>query len=463
MNYKLTTTKKQFLEIEFTTKVNQDFTEIQLPAWRPGRYELANFAKNIQKFDVFDSNGNSLNFKKISKDKWRIETKNISEITVKYNYYSVDFNAGSTFVGEDVIYVNPVNCFVYLPEKQDEKCTVEIPIESNQKIACGGEFENGILTCKSFHELADTPFLVSSKLQSKTYQVKDTNFTIWFYGECKPDWNKIIPDFTKFTELQIEKFGGFPVKEYHFINIIHSYKAYHGVEHTTSTVIVLGPSYKLMKEYYTELLGVSSHELYHTWNIKTIRPAEMLPYDYSKENYSKLGYVAEGVTTYLGDLFLFESGVFDEKQYLIEFNKYLAKHYANNGRLNLSVADSSFDTWLDGYVSGIPNRKSSIYTEGLLISFMIDVNIKKATNNSKSLHDVMRKLYDDFGKKEIGYSEQDYKAIIEETSGIDFTEFFNNYILGTQDFTSELNKCWNYLGYKFAKQKSKIKVNVAEN
>ena len=456
MNYKLTSTKNNFLEITFSTKVTRETTEIQLPAWRPGRYELGNFAKNIQKFEVKDSNGNNLNFNKITKDKWVIDTQNVSEIIVIYNYYAMDFNAGSTFIGEDVLYVNPVNCFIYIPERQNEPCSVEIPINNGQQIACGGNFTNGILTTKSFHELVDTPFLVSSQLQSKTYQVNQTDFTIWFYGECKPNWEKIIPDFTKFTKLQLEKFGDFPVKNYHFINIIHPFKAYHGVEHTTSTVIVLGPSYKLMKEYYVELLGVSSHELYHTWNIKTIRPVEMLPYDYSKENYSKLGYVAEGVTTYMGDLFLYESGVFDQKQYIVEFNKYLDKHYSNDGRLNLSVADSSFDTWLDGYEMGIPNRKSSIYTEGCLVSFMIDSKIKEATNNTKSLHDVMQKLYVDFGKKQIGYTEQNYKEIIEEISGISFANFFNNYIWGANDFTSELKSCLNYVGYDLIKQKSKI-------
>src|SRR3989304_7536298 len=109
----------------------------------------------------------------------------------------------------------------------------------------------------------------------------------------------------------------FPFETYHFFFQILPTKFYHGVEHLNSTVIALGPSYNLMKgDLYEDLLGVSSHELFHAWNIKNIRPKEMHPYDYTKENYSKLGYVCEGVTTYYGDLFLYRSGVYSEFDYL---------------------------------------------------------------------------------------------------------------------------------------------------
>ena len=458
MNYKLSTNNRNqhYLDIEFNAKVSQEVTSIQLPAWRPGRYELGNFAKNIQKFEVSDENGKALKFDKITKDSWEVNTKNAKEIIVKYNYYSIDFNSGSTYLDEEVLYVNPVNCFVYIPSQIDEKCTVQVPKGKGEKIACGLALKSGKIKANSFHELADTPFIVSSQLQSKTYESKGVNFYVWFYGECKPEWKKVITDFKKFTDYQIKVFGDFPVKEFHFINIIHPFKAYHGVEHTTSTIITLGPSYDVMGAKYVDLLGVSSHELYHTWNIKTIRPSEMNPYDYTKENYSKLGYVAEGVTTYMGDLILFESGVFDKSQYANEINQYLKRHFNNGGRLNKSVADSSYDTWLDGYEMGVPDRKSSIYMEGALVSFMIDMKTREATNGKKSLHTIMNLMYERFGKNEIGYTEKDYKNLIEEVSGISFTSFFNSFVWGTKDFTKELKKYLKFAGFELKKSNSKL-------
>ncbi|MEN8956433.1 MAG: hypothetical protein ABF258_00295, partial [Flavobacteriales bacterium] len=328
MNYKLSVTNRNqhYLDIEFKAKVSTEITTLQLPAWRPGRYEFGNFSKNIQQFSVTDENGKSVKFDKKTKDSWEVNTKNVKEIKVRYNYYSIDFNSGSTYLDEEVLYVNPVNCMIYIPEQIGEKCVVEIPKGKSEKIACGLKFKSGKITTKDFHELADTPFLVSENLQSKTYESKGVKFYVWFYGECKPEWKKVITDFKKYTDYQIKQFGGFPVEEYHYINIIKPIKAYHGVEHTTSTIITLGPSYDVMGARYVDLLGVSSHELYHTWNIKSIRPSEMKPYDYTTENYSKLGYVAEGVTTYMGDLTLFESGVFDRDQYIVELNQYLKKH-----------------------------------------------------------------------------------------------------------------------------------------
>ncbi len=251
-------------------------------------------------------------------------------------------------------------------------------------------------------------------------------FHLWFQGECKPDFKKLENDFKKFCKKQIKDFGSFPVSEYHFLFQILTYKTYHGVEHSNSTVISLGPSYEIMDEkgWYNELLGVSSHELYHTWNVKQIRPIEMYPYDYTKENYTVLGYLDEGVTTYFGDKYLFTSGVFDWTQYKSTFDKLLERHYTNFGVENLSVASSSFDTWLDGYVRGIPNRKGSIYTEGALVAFITDVFIMKNTNNKKGLKEVMKLLYTDFAKKGKGVSDADYKAIVEKVAGASYDKIY---------------------------------------
>ena len=197
---------------------------------------------------------------------------------------------------------------------------------------------------------------------------------------------------------------------------------------------------------YKELLGVSSHELYHTWNVKAIRPVEMFPYDFTKENYSTLGYICEGITTYQGDLFLLKSGVFNEEQYFEELNSQLQKHFDNSGRFNYSVAESSFDTWLDGYLAGAPGRKVSIYTEGCLLAFVTDVMVRRATTNKFGLDDVMRRLYFNFALKGKGVSEADYKSTLENVSGIPFDEFFSDYVNGNKPYESIIVESLDYLG-----------------
>jgi predicted metalloprotease with PDZ domain len=441
----------QFLDIDFIIEGNtKEDLEVQLPAWRPGRYELGNFAKNIRNWKAVDENGNLLNFKKIKKDLWSIKTNGAASITISYNYYAAELNAGSTWLDEKQLYVNPVNCCLFLPERMEESLSIELKIPDTFKVAIGLEkISHNVYQAKDFHELADSPFIASPSLQHNSFECAGVNFHLWFQGLDFPNWSKLLGDFEPFAAEQLQVFGDFPVKDYHFFFQILPYPIYHGVEHLTSTVIALGPVYDIFKDHlYTELLGVSSHELFHTWNVKMIRPLEMMPYNYASENYTRLGWVAEGFTTYYGDTMLFRSKVFSEQDFFKTFNQQLKKHFDNSGRFNLSVGDSSFDTWLDGYTPGIPNRKTSIYTEGCLVAFMLDVTIRKSTNNEKSLDDVMRGLYHQFAKSSNGFSEADVKAIIENVAGISLDGFFQDYIYGTKDFKPLLDQCLDFLGLR---------------
>ena len=437
---------QQYIQITATFQVKNDQTIVHLPSWRPGRYELGNFAKNIKAFKVLNASNQKLNFSKITKDSWQVDTINESIITVSYHYFAADLNAGSSYLSPEQLYVNPVNCCVYVEGLEQVPCTVEINIPSNWEVATAMEKKKGLWNVANFDRLADSPFICSASLQKQSYKSGGTNFHIWFNGEILVDWDRLLKDFKAFTDKQIDKFKEFPVADYHFLCQIVPYKAYHGVEHCDSTVILLGPSYDVFGSLYKELLGVSSHELYHTWNVKAIRPIELFPYNFKQENYSKLGYICEGITTYMGDLFLLKSGVFSFENYLVEFKNQLQKHFDNPARFNYSVAESSFDTWLDGYVPGAPGRKVSIYTEGCLLAFVMDVKILKATINRFCLDDVMRVLYFDYALKGKGVSEEDFKEVLIQISGVSFDDFFNDFIHGTQPYESILAECLDYLG-----------------
>ena len=437
---------QQYIDLTLQFDSNQKEEIIQLASWRPGRYELGNFAKNVKGLKVFNENGKVLTATKIDKDSWKIETEKSSTIKVQYQFYAPDLNAGSTYLNKDQLYVNPVNCCFWVHGKETQACEIELKIPSNYSIACSLRQEGHKLFAANYDQLADSPWIASATLQHAEYYIQNTKFHLWFQGEIKVDWDRIISDFKAFTSKQVEKFKEFPVDEYHFLFQIVPYKAYHGVEHQESTVILLGPSYDVFDALYKELLGVSSHELYHTWNVKSIRPIELFPYDFSKENYSQLGYLCEGVTTYMGDLFLFKSGIFTFDQYALELNNQLQKHFDNFGRFQYSVAQSSFDTWLDGYVPGAPNRKVSIYTEGCLIALATDSFIAKNSIERFKLDDVMRTLYFDFYLQGKGVSESDYKTVIERFAGASMDEIYTDFIYGTAPYESLLTKTFDYLG-----------------
>lgn len=447
---------QQYIQISAEFKTTEDVTFVQLPSWRPGRYELGDFAKNVRNFIVLDDNNQKLVFQKANKDCWAVETKGVNSIRINYKFYANTINAGSSYLDSTQLYVNPVNCCVYTQETFKDSVSIHLNVPQHWELASSMEKVEDGYRVDSIEELLDTPFIASGQLQHRDFTSNGVLFHVWFNGEIKPQWDRLLEDFKKFTDAQISKFTEFPVKEYHFINLILPYKAYHGVEHQKSTVISLGPSYDVFGDLYKELLGVSSHELYHTWNVKAIRPIEMYPYNFTKENYSKLGYLCEGVTTYQGDLFLFKSGVFNEKQYFDEFTAQLQKHFDNFGRFNYSVAESSFDTWLDGYAVGAPNRKVSIYTEGCLLAFVTDVEIRRANDDKFGLDEVMKYLYFNFALKGKGVSEKDYQAAIENIAGVSFQWLFDDYINGCRPFESIITNALDHLGLELDHLPSKL-------
>ncbi len=439
----------------FVENVSSDRVRLQLPAWRPGRYELGNFAKNVKRVDVFNEKGEVLNYSKLNKDLWEVESGSATSVKITYSYYAAELNAGACFADVSQLYINPVHCCMYVVGRTQEEHRIELQIPENYTIACSLKQEKNTLIASDYDELVDSPFIASASIKSDVYEVNGIKFHLHFNGECQPDFKKLKTDFLAFTQKQIEFWNDFPYDAYHFLFQVLPVKFYHGVEHKKNTVIAIGPGYAINSgATYEDILGVSCHELFHTWNIKTIRPVEMQPYDYTKENYARTGYVYEGFTTYYGDKLLLSSKVFSIEQYFKTLQERLVKHFHNYGRYNLSVAHSSWETWLDGYVPGAPYRKTNIYDEGNLIALMLDAKILQATNTQKCLRDVCVLLYERFGKKSLGYTEQNIIDLVNEVSGKDFSTFFKDYVYTPNDFEVPLKETFDYLGFDFVKENS---------
>jgi predicted metalloprotease with PDZ domain len=337
----------------------------------------------------------------------------------------------------------------------NQEHTLSLEIPDNYTIATSLKKESKTLRAADFDELADSPFFAAEHIKTIVAPVNNINFYLHFNGECNPNEQRVKKDFSRFMEEQISFFGGTHFEEYHFLIQMLPQKFHHGVEHTKNTVIAFGPSYHLMQsEVYNEFLGLCCHELFHTWNIKTIRPAEMFPYDYAKENYARTGFVYEGVTTYYGDKLLFTSNIFNEDVYFKAFEERLTKHLHSFGRYNLSVGDSSFDNWLDGYTPGAPYRKTNIYDEGCMIAFMLDVLIMKHSSNQNTLQTVMKNLYDNFYKKQKGYTEQDFTDACSTAASKDLQDFFTKFVYGLDAYEPMLHECAGYLGLQLNKQQA---------
>ena len=441
------------LNITLTFKATQKNTIIQVPFWRPGRYEGGNFAKNFIGLRA-SANGEELKARKTTGHTWNVETIPGETIDIKYECYSAELTAGNTYLDEELLLINPVNALVYVLGMENELADITLQINRNWKVATAmipqknSDNGNGIwkYRCADLQELLDTPILAAENIETLTYRESGIDFHIDIYGDGIADKEKFKEEFAAFTRAQISAFGEFPVDRYHFLTLLLPHKAYHGVEHETSTVVIMGPSSELNKrEFYKELIGVSSHELYHTWNVKSLRPADWTPYDFTGPDFSRLGYVAEGVTTYMGDWMLWQSRFFSDEEFLNELSIHVQRHIDNEGRFNLSLADSSIDTWVDGYGRGTPRRRVSIYIEGALVSLICDIKIMKATKGKKGLSDAMRSLYEKYGAKK-GFTEEEYWDELKTFENIDWDQLRNDLIDTTGKLETYLDDAFAEMG-----------------
>ena len=438
----------QFLQIElrFSCLANEK-VQLQLPAWRAGRYQIANYAQNLRVFTASNSEGELIPFTKTTKDRWELLAPDEPLIHITYEYWAGKMDAGSAWVDDQQVYVNLVNCCFELLGRSTEPIAVQLDLDDYpQRAVTLTQTEASTWMAENYQILADATVLAAKKLHRETYTVGSTQFHVWFHGEIHFDSSNFIHQLQAFTSRMMEDFGSFPEPEYQFIFQLLPYPHYHGVEHRRGTVITFGPATSLQVEKaLEELLGISCHELYHAWNVCRIRPKELLPYDFSKETYTKAGLVLEGVTTYFGDLYLLKSGAYDLPTYLRHLEKIVQREAAHYGWKNASIEESSIDLWLDGYVLGVPDRKVNIYSHGALICLCLDAQLLQ---EGSSLAQVMSGMWENFGLPLKGYELQDFEKEIADRSADSekITHFFDEFVRGREDLFPVLENCLQELG-----------------
>ncbi|MBB6325877.1 putative metalloprotease with PDZ domain [Algoriphagus iocasae] len=440
----------QFLQIQLELTAPSDGPiSLQLPAWRAGRYQLANYAQFLRNFRVQNETGEKIHWRKISKDCWTFEAKKNQKYLINYEFFCSRMDAGGAWIDDQQVSINFINCCFEVKGLENSPINIQADLPSFKQHVCTIPVNPaGSWTAENFQMLADSTFLASNSLSHFDYKVGDANFHIWIQGEIHFDTELFIERFKKFTASQIQDFGEFPEKTYHFIFQLLPYRHYHGVEHQKGTVITFGPAESLSDpNQMEELLGVSSHELYHAWNVCRIRPQELLPYDFSKENYTKAGWMLEGITTFMGDYYLMKSGVFSLETFLIQIENTLKKEIANQGWKNQTILESSYDLWLDGYQQGIPDRKVNIYSHGSLICFCLDIMLLE---RGSSFTSVMRATWNKFGKPKFGYTNESFwETLISHStdSGI-FEDFYRRFISGNEDLIPFFSEKIKSLGLK---------------
>lgn len=438
---------KVTLKIDAPNKAGQ---VLSLPAWIPGSYMIRDFAKNITKIKAF-SNKKLINIDKLDKSTWQVEAVN-SAISIEYEVYAWDLSVRSAHFDMTHAFFNGTSLFLMPHGFETEACTLNIEQPngdkySKWKVATSlnnkkiNSFGFGQYQAIDYDDLVDHPVEIGTHSEFE-FSVENTPHKMTLTGIHRADNKRLIQDLTKICQTHCTMFGELPeLEEYIFLTMVTG-DGYGGLEHRSSTSLMcsrddlpLTTEPAEPDEKYRNFLGLCSHEYFHTWNIKRIKPEGFMPYDLSTETYTRQLWAFEGITSYYDELALIRSGTISIESYLELIGQTITRVLRGKGRLNQSIAESSFDAWTKFYKQdeSAPNTIVSYYAKGALLALCLDLTIRKNTNNEKSLDDVMRHLWNNYGKKSIGLAEGKIEDIASEIAGVELNDFFKKYLYGVED------------------------------
>ncbi|MCA9299833.1 MAG: M61 family metallopeptidase [Phycisphaerales bacterium] len=429
----------QMVDIEMRIRdVHVQILDIAMPTWRPGRYEILDHAGSVREVEARSPAGDLLPIRKHDKSRWFITTEGSSEVVVTYRVWANELRDRTRHVDDTHAFLDGSSIFMYVPSRRHEPLAVTIEAPADWTISTGLESRTpNVVVAPDFDVLVDSPIEVGIHDLIR-FDVRGVPHEIMIWGQAEYDEAKLVGDFTKIIEAQADIFGRMPYERYVFQ--IHSMPGLGGgTEHLNSTIMHTRPATFTSDSAHDRFLGLVSHEYFHTWNVKQFRPAGIHPYDYQRENYSTLFWVAEGTTSYYDDLTLARTELMSPRKYLDAIESSVRSFRDRPGRHVQSLEASSFDAWIkfNHSTADSANSTVSFYRKGALVNLMIDMRIREATGNERSLDDVMRAMFERFPLDGPGYTTDDFRTVIEEVAGIDFASFFEANVAGTEPLDLE--------------------------
>ncbi len=425
-----------------------------LPAWIPGSYLIRDFARHIVAIRA-ESGGKPIRLDKLDKHTWQAAPlKKPAPLTVTSEVYAWDLSVRGAHFDQTHAFFNGTSLFLRPLGLEASPCLGELRrpggaafrkwrvatslAPATGENGCARPYGFGWYRADDYDDLIDHPVEMGT-FSLVSFDACGVPHDVAITGRHDCDNERLAADLKRVCEWQIRFFGEpAPMQRYVFL-VTAVGEGYGGLEHRSSTALLCARNdlpYKGMKglsESYRTFLGLCSHEYFHTWNVKRIKPAAFVPYDLDRENYTTQLWAFEGITSYYDDLALLRSGVIERKGWLELTAKTISNVHRAPGRLRQSLAESSFDAWSKFYRpdENTPNAVVSYYAKGALAALALDLTLRR--KSTVSLDDVMRTLWQRFGQTGHGVADDDVQRIAEELSGLDLRRFFAKTIHGTRD------------------------------
>jgi predicted metalloprotease with PDZ domain len=411
-----------------------DALELRLPVWTPGSYMVREFARNIQGFAACGDDGRELPWRKTRKDTWRISTSGARTATASFDVYAHELTVRTSHLDQSHLFFNAANVLPYTPDRMREPALVEIRVPDGWRIATGltpVDGAPGTFLATDYDELVDSPVHAGpDPIIQFTAAGKPHAIATW--GRSNLDPARLGADVGRIVEAQAALFGGLPYDSYTFILMLTG-GARGGLEHRNSSSLMVPRFNFRAGRTYDRALQLISHEFFHTWNVKRIRPQwNDERFNYAAENYTGLLWAMEGITEYYTSLMLRRAGLISPDRYLEILTDEIRELADTPGRGLQSLEEASFDAWIKYYRPDEHSANSSVsyYLKGMLVSLLLDLEMRRRSGGQQSLDDLMRLLWERHGQTGRGVPEDAYPRLVGEITGADWAEFFDRYVSG---------------------------------
>lgn len=456
------------VKIDFD-KLSTDQANFHLPTWRTGRYEILNLANGIREFSAFDSKGNKLEWQKTDKDTWQVQNTRNKKITLSYQVYANQLGQRTRHIDDSHAFIDASTVVMYNENFRDDKHIIDLHVPKGWRSVSG--LENGKKSksskksknnahqfiAQNYDVLVDSPIETGiNEYHQFTVEGRDYELVIW--GKGNYDSAKMVADLTVLVQQSKHIWHDYPFERYVFM--VHATSGARGAtEHLNSTIIQTSRFKFSERKDYLRFISTAAHEFVHTWNVKQYRPKGLVPYDYQHENYSTLLWLSEGSTSYLQNQLLLRGELMSSKEFLENLATRITGYLHKPGRKKQTIAQASFDKWSEEGGDYDTNHSVNIYSEGFLVSWLLDFSIMEKTALAKSYRDVHNQLYQDY-KIPKSFDENDLLTILKTVTHDDYQSWWQANVHGYADVDFDVLLAKAGLTLSYGKQNNGEKSNA---
>lgn len=471
-----------YVEVSARIPAGKPEIELYLPVWTPGSYLVREYSRFVEDFRPRDLQGRPLAWQKTRKNRWKVQAGGAPYVDVSYRVYAREMSVQGNWVDSGFAMLNGAPTFITLAGGEKRRHEVRLELPAAWKTSISGMREGSAphsWIAGDFDELVDCPIYAGSApiheftVAGKKHFLVNEGEGPWWDGPAS------ARDAAKIVEVYARMFGGLPYEKYVFFNLLTG--AGGGLEHRNSTWMNTSrwayentqqapeaapdPSApRTRRPNRLGWLGLVSHEYFHLWNVKRLRPVELGPFDYENENYTRSLWLAEGVTSYYGPVALARAGLSTQQQLLQAMSQAISQLQATPGRLVTPVEQASFDAWIGLYrpSENSPNTTISYYTKGQVIGLLLDAKIRRLTGGRKSLDDAMRLAYQRYGGAR-GYTPEEFRAVCNEVAGADLSDWFRRVLETTEELDYSEMLDWFGLRFRPASGRPQLVTGITVN